>query len=97
MIRLLDNKIRGGISSGVGDRYVVSDENKKLIYIDSKDVYVHSMSQLLPYDEIKFDINVKLEHFLDRRDCSDFGYFVESDLWYPEKHKRKNKEISILS
>ena len=30
MILLLENNIRGGISSVMGDRYVISDENKKI-------------------------------------------------------------------
>ena len=29
MILLIENKIRGGISSVIGDRYIQSDENKK--------------------------------------------------------------------
>ena len=32
MILLLENNIRGGISSVMGDRYVKSDENKKILY-----------------------------------------------------------------
>ena len=31
MILLLENNIRGGISSVMGDRYIRSDENKKLV------------------------------------------------------------------
>ena len=61
MISLLENNIRGGISSVMGDRYIKSDDNKKILYIDAKNLYCHSMSQYLPYDEIKFDNNIKLE------------------------------------
>ena len=43
------------------DRFVISDENKKILYIDANKLYGHSMSQLLPFDEIKFDNDVKLE------------------------------------
>ena len=53
MILLLENSIRGGISSVMGDRYVISDENKKILYIDATNLYGHSMSQLLPFDEIE--------------------------------------------
>ena len=35
MILLLENNIRGGISSVMGDRYVISDEIKKILYIDA--------------------------------------------------------------
>ena len=38
------------------------------------------MSESLPYDEIKFDTNVKLEEILNILDDSDFGYFVEVDI-----------------
>ena len=55
MILLLENIIRGGRSSVMGDRHVQSDENKKILYVDAKNLYGHSMSQPLPFDEIKFD------------------------------------------
>ena len=40
MILLLENIIRGGISSIMGDRYKKSDENKKILFIDSKNFMV---------------------------------------------------------
>ena len=40
------------------------------------------MSQPLPFDEIKFDKNVKLEDMFNTNDDSDIGYFVEVDLSY---------------
>ena len=92
MILLLENNIRGGISSVMGDRYIKSDENKKILYVDANNLYGHSMSQMLPFDEIKFDQNVKLEDFLNTPDDSGIGYFIEVDLKYPDniKHKTKN-------
>ena len=53
LILTLEKNIRGGISSVLGDRYVKSDESKKMLYIDATKVYGHSMSQVLPYDEIE--------------------------------------------
>ena len=53
LILLVENIIRGGISSVMGDRYVKSDENKKILYMDATNIYGHSMSQLLPYDEVE--------------------------------------------
>ena len=50
MILLLENIIRGGISSVMGDRYIKSNENKKILYIDANISYGHSMSQPLPFD-----------------------------------------------
>ena len=93
MIVLLQNHIRGGISSVVGDRYVKSDENKKIFYMDANILYGHSMSQPLPYDEIKFNRDVKLENVLNTPDDSDIGYFIEVDLKYPDKIKEKTKNF----
>ena len=73
MILLLENNIRGGISSIMGDRYIKSDKNKKILYIDANNLYGHSISQYLPYDEIKFDNTVKLEDILNTPDDSDIG------------------------
>ena len=96
MILLLENNIRGGISSVMGDRYVRSDKNKKIVYIDANNLYGHSMSQYLPYDEIKFDNNIKLEDILNTPDDSDIGYFFEVDLTYPNKIKEKTKTFHLL-
>ena len=53
LILLIENNIRGGISSVMGDRYVRSDEDNSILYIDATSLYGHSMSQMLPYDEIE--------------------------------------------
>ena len=79
MILLSENNIRGGISSAMGDRYIQSDENKKILYIDANNLYGHSMSEPLPFDEIKFDNNVKLEDILNTPVDSDIGYFIDVD------------------
>ena len=55
MILLIEKNKRGGITSVMGDRYVRSDENRKIIYIDANNLYGHSMSQSLPFNEINFD------------------------------------------
>ena len=93
MILLLENNIRGGISSVMGDRYIKSDENKKILYIDANNLYGHSMSEPLPYDEIKFDKKVKLEDILNTPDDSDIGYFIEVDLNYPDNIKKRTKNL----
>ena len=66
------------------------------MYIDSKYLYGHSTSQLLPYDENKFDKNVKLEDILNTPDDSDIGYFVEVDLYYPDNIKEKTKNFPFV-
>ena len=48
LISTLENNIRGGISSVMGDRYVKSDKKKKILYIGATKLYGHSMSQPLP-------------------------------------------------
>ena len=48
MILLLENNIRGGVSCVMGDRYISSDENKKILYIDANNFHGHSMSEPLP-------------------------------------------------
>ena len=85
LILLIENNIRGGISSVMGDRYVKSDENKKISYMDATNLYGHSMSQFLPYDEIEMwhghpDKYWKwLDEILNTPDDSEIGYFLEVD------------------
>ena len=52
-ILTLENIVRGGISNVMGDRYVKSDQNKKIFYMDATNLYCHSMIQPLSYDEIE--------------------------------------------
>ena len=93
LILLLENNIRGGISSVMGDRYIKSDENGKVLYFDANNLYGHSMSESLPYDEIKFDNDVKLDDILSTPDDSDIGYLIEVDLKYPNNIKEKTKNF----
>ena len=93
MILLLENNIRGCVSSIMGDRYIKSDENKKILYINANNLYGHSMSEPLPYDEIKFNNNVKIADILNTPNDSDIGYFSEVDLIYPDNLKEKTKNF----
>ena len=101
LILTLENNIRGGISSVVGDRYVKSDENKKILYMDATNLYGLSMNQPLPYDETEIshghpDPHMKnLEEFLITPDNSDSGYFIENDLRYPDNIREKTKNFKI--
>ena len=83
----------------MGDCYVKSDENKKIIYMDATNLYGYSMIQPLPYDEIEmwhgdadFFMNW-LEESLNTPDDSDIGYFIEADLRYPDNIKEKTKNF----
>ena len=109
LILKLEKNIRVGISSVMGDRYVKSDENKNILYMDATNLYGNSMIQPLPYDEIEMwhghpDRYVnKVDENLNTPDDSVIGYFVEIDLRYPDDIKEKTKsfpfapEIKIIS
>ena len=93
MILLLENNIRGGISSLRGDRYVKMDEYEKIMYIDALKLYGHSVNHYLAYDEIKFDRNIWLEDISNTRDDLDIGYLIEVDLKYPKNKKEETKKF----
>ena len=99
LILLIENNIRGGIGSFIGDRYVKSDENKKILYMDATNLYGHSMSQMLPYDEIEMWHGHPdkywnwLEEILNTPGDSDIGYFLEVDLKYPDNIKEETKNF----
>ena len=93
MILLIENKIRGGISSVMGDIYVKSTDKKKILYKDANNLYGWAMGEPLPYDEIKFDNNGELVDILITPDDSDIGYFIEADLRYPDIIKGKTKNF----
>ena len=46
----IENKVRGVLSSVVGDICVVSDDKKKIIYMDANILFAHSLSQVLTFD-----------------------------------------------
>ena len=83
LILTVENNIRGGISSVMGDRCVNTDENKNILYMDSTNLYGHSMSQPLPYDEIEMwhghpDLYMNnLDEILNTPYDSDIGYFMK--------------------
>ena len=83
----------------MGDRYVKSDENKKILYIDATNLYGHSTSQMLPYDEIEMwhghpDLYMNwLGEILNTPDDNEIGYFLEADLKNPDIIKRKTKNF----
>ena len=44
LILLLENNIRGGLSGVMGNRYVKSDQNKKMIYMDATNIKGHDVT-----------------------------------------------------
>ena len=97
LILLIENNIRGGISSVMGDRYVKSDENNSIVYIDATNLYGYSMSQMLPYDEIEMWHGHPdkywnwLDIILNTPDDSEIGYLLGVDLKYPDDIKQKTR------
>ena len=90
LLLLLENIIRGGISSVMGDRFVESNENKQFSYIDANNLYGWAMSQYLPtseFEKLQLPEDSILEQIVeDLRfipDNIEFGYFIECDLEYP--------------
>ena len=98
----LENNISGGISSVMGDRYVETDENKNIIYMDATNLYLQSMVQPLPHDEIEMwhghpDLYMnKVDEILITTDDSDIGYFIEVILRFPDSIKRKTKNFPFF-
>ena len=94
MILLLENGKKGGISGVMGDRYVKSDKNKNILYVDCTNLYGQSMSQSLPYDDIKLEKeNVCFEEIINTPDDLDIGYFLEVDIEYPHNIRDKTRHF----
>ena len=108
LLLLLENKIRGGISSVMGIRQVESDENSKLLYIDANNLYGWAMSQPLPTGEFeKLSFNPKnytvdnnleqlVEDLVQIPDDNDYGFFIECDLEYPAEINEKPKTFHFV-
>ena len=103
LLLLLENNIRGGISSVMGDRHVQSDENKQILYIDANNLYGWAMSQYLPTGDFKkiklcceYDsvlMNEIKEDIFNTPDDNEYGFFIECDLEYPVEIKEKTKNF----
>ena len=105
LLLLLENNIRGGISSVMGDRDVQYDENKQILYIDANNLYGWAMSQYLPTGEFEilplnpcnytdnYNLEQLVEDLLQIPDDNEYGYFIECDLEYPVEIKEKTKNF----
>ena len=100
---LLENKIRGGISSVMGVRFVESIENKQILYIDSNNLYGWAMSQYLPTGEFEklqlpgaYELEQIVEDLLQVPDDNESGFFIECDLEYPVEIKEKPKTFHFV-
>ena len=101
LLLLLENNIRGGISSIMGNRHVQSDEYKQIFYIDANDQYGWAISQYLPTGEFEilplnpcnYNLEQLVEDLLQIPDDNDNGFFIECDLEYPVENKEKTKNF----
>ena len=90
---LIENNFRGGTSSVMCARYINSDENKKIVYINATKFFGHSMSLPLPFEENKFERNVCLKEILNTPDDNDIGFLLEVDLKHPYNIGQKTKRF----
>ena len=79
----------------MGPRYIESDENTKLLYIDANILYGWAMSQYLPtgtFEKLYFPQQYELEQIVeDLRfipDNNPYGFFKEFYLEYPAEIKK---------
>ena len=99
---LLENNIRGGISSVMGDRFVESNENKQISYIDANNLYGWALSQYLPTGEFEklqlpdaYELEQIVEDLLRVPDNNESGFFIEYDLEYPVEIKEKTENFPL--
>ena len=83
-------------------RYIESDENTKLLYIEANNLYGWGMSQNLPtsnFEKLYFQEEYELEQIVeDLRfipEDNEYGYFIECDLEYPEEIKEKTENLPL--
>ena len=65
------------------------------MYNDANSLHDLSMTHSVPYSELKFDRNVKLEDRIYTPDVSDIGYFVEVDLKTPDEVNENSVSFSF--
>ena len=96
ILLFFETSIRGGISGVMGSRYVKSDSENKLLYIDANNLYGWAMMQHLPHSEFRMyelPYPVEKEDILRLPDEGEIGYFFEVDLDYPNSIKEHTKHF----
>ena len=94
---LLENNMRGGPSSCMGNRYGKRGE-RKIVYENMNNLYGWSMSQYLPngdFREIKV-IRSSSKTILRTPDNDEHGFLIECDLEYPSSIHEKTKYFPFL-
>ena len=65
----------------MGNRYVKLDDKKEILYIDDNNLHGWAMSEKLPYDENKFDRNLKIKDTLTTPEDVYKYSFCFIDIW----------------
>ena len=94
---LLENNMRGGPSSCMGNRYVKRGE-RKIVYEDMNNLYGWSMSQYLPTGDFR-EIEVtrsSVKRTLRTPDNDDHVFLIECDLEHPSSIHKKPKYFPFL-
>ena len=85
----------------MGGRYVESDENTELLYIDANKLYRWAMIQLLPsgdfekLDTSQFTRQEIIEDLLMIPDDNECGFIIECDLEYTVEIKEKTENFPL--
>ena len=66
---------------------------RKILYVDANNLYGHSISHPLRYDEIKFERDNCLNEILSTPDDKSIGFFSEVDLSYLYNIRQKTKHF----
>ena len=94
---LLENNMRVGTSSCIGNRYVKRG-GRKIVYEDMNNLFGWSMSQYLPTGDFR-EIEVtrsSVKTILRTLDNDEHGFLIECDLEYPSSIHEKTKKFSFL-
>ena len=96
MLNMMEKMKRGGLCFVESQRYVKANnkylpdynpsvESNYILYEDANNLYAYSMSENLPYKNLKFEENIHLHEILKTPDNYYNGYIVEVDLHFSNR------------
>lgn len=109
MLMFLENSVRGGIVqccnrySRANNKYMpdfdVQETSKYINYFDINSLYGTAMGGVLPYGGLEWVEEENVENFnvKDMDDESEFGFFLEVDLSYPEKLHNLHRDLPFCA